>query len=79
MYFIVELEFYDSEENKIKKSKCLTCADGFHEVIDCCYSYYGEEEIQRFLLIEPLTDNSVVILGDGMIANLREIEENRFD
>ena len=77
MYFFTKVEYYDCE-NHLRIEKGLLYAMDYSDAMSMITNAYGEKEIEKILLIEPFTDNSIVVIDDIIEAHIRENEANGF-
>ena len=75
MYFFAKVEYYN-EENHLKVEKSILYAMDYSDAISMLINTYGESEIEKILLLEPFTDNSIIVIDDVIEAHVRENESN---
>ena len=77
MYFFAKVLYYD-DEGHLKIEKSLLYGMDYSDAMSMLVNTYGEHEIEKILLLEPFTDNSIVVIDDVIEAHVRENESNGF-
>ena len=77
MYFFTKVMYYD-DEGHLKIEKSLLYGMDYSDAMSMLVNTYGEHEIEKILLLEPFTDNSIVIIDDVVEEHVRENESNGF-
>ena len=77
MYFFAKVEYYN-DEGHLKIEKSILYAMDYSDAVSMLINTYGESEIEKILLLEPFTDNSIVVIDDVIEAHVRENESNGF-
>lgn len=77
MYFFAIVEYYNLN-NHLTTEKSLLYAMDYNDAMAMLTNTYGEKAIEKILLIEPFTDNNVVVIDDVIEAHIREKEDNGF-
>ena len=78
MYYFYEVAYYDEFDNITKNEGGLLKADNYTHAMEMLVLHYGEKELTRIELLEPFTDNSVVILDTIAKRHIELVDMNGF-
>ena len=77
MYFVAHVENWDENKKDFVEDKILISAHNFPDATQTIVNYCGDT-LERITLLEPLTDNSVVVLDDIAETCIRKEPANGF-
>lgn len=77
MYFIAHVENWDENKRDSVEDRILFFANNFPDATQTIVNFCGDT-LERITLLEPITDNSVIVLSDIAETYIRKEPANGF-